>query len=148
MCQYSIFQRILQRHLDCFLLVRSCRWVSVIPMTSLVAKSPELPSLMPHALLHPPHLRPHLGLHCTALGVADLLSAACSRMPRPPICRHRWPLRSLRTQAVNVESILRRCEPIAKIPHSPDLGRYCIMRPMLDCNRENHALSTKILSVI
>ena len=28
---------------------------------------------MPHAPFRPPHLR----LHCTALGVADLLSAAC-----------------------------------------------------------------------
>ena len=36
---------------------------------------------MLHALLHPPHRGPHLRLHCTALGVADLLSAVNASTP-------------------------------------------------------------------
>ncbi|KAJ5588771.1 hypothetical protein N7537_011449 [Penicillium hordei] len=45
------------------------------------------------------------------------------------------PLRSLRTQS-NTTAMRANSENTA---HSPDLGRYCIMRPMLNCNRENHA---------
>ncbi|KAJ5346745.1 hypothetical protein N7541_001790 [Penicillium brevicompactum] len=31
---------------------------------------------------------------------------------------------------------------------SPDLGRYCIMRPMLDCNHESHATIVPVVGIV
>jgi hypothetical protein len=58
--------------------------------------------------------------------ISHLSSSSASPVSSHPIDEYRKHTTAMRANSENVA-------------HSPDPGRCCIMRPMLDCNRENHA---------
>ncbi|CAG8147954.1 unnamed protein product [Penicillium nalgiovense] len=105
-CQYSIFQRTLQRHLDrflsageafplsvCYFADLSCCEVSPIALLDAACSASSAPSRSPpEVTLHSPWCRR------STLGL---------QTPRPPVCRHRRPLQCIRTQSINLDSMPR-----------------------------------------
>ncbi|KAJ9486755.1 hypothetical protein VN97_g6574 [Penicillium thymicola] len=134
-CQYSIFQRTIQRHLDWFLSAGEASWLGVcysddlpccevsrVALLDAACSASSAPSQAPpEVIFHSPwRRRSTLGRLFANVSTSHLSASLASPVSPHPSSECRKHTTAMRADSENI-------------------GRYCIMRPMLDCNRENHA---------